>query len=175
MTDPLHRPQATVPQRLVIVGAVARNGAIGGNNQLLWRLPEDLRRFKQLTLGHPIVMGRRTFESIGRPLPGRRNIVITRSMQWQAEGVDVVHSLDEALALVPGAPVVDVIGGAEIWAMALPRADVLELTEIDHDFEGDTHFPDWPRDDFVETARSSHTSPQGWAYHFVTYRRRPAG
>jgi dihydrofolate reductase len=161
--------------KIVIVGALARNGAIGGNNQLLWRLPEDLRRFKQLTMGHPIVMGRRTYDSIGRALPGRRNIVVTRDRAWRADGVDVVHSLDDALALAAGAPVVDVIGGAEVWAQALPLADVLELTEIDRDFEGDTYFPPWRREDFQETARSAHTAAEGWTYHFVTYERvRPA-
>lgn len=164
--SPSHRP------RLVIVGALARNGAIGRDNQLLWRLPDDLKRFKQLTLGHPIVMGRKTHESIGRPLPGRRNIVVTRDRAWQADGVEVVHGFDAALALAGDVPQVDVIGGAQIWALALPRVDVLELTEIDHDFDGDAFFPPWPRQDFDETARSTHTSPEGWSYDFVTYERR---
>jgi dihydrofolate reductase len=157
--------------RLVIVGALARNGAIGRDNQLLWRLPEDLKRFKQLTLGHPIVMGRKTFESIGRPLPGRRNIVVTRDRTWHADGVEVVHGFDDALALAGDVPEVDIIGGAEIWALALPRADVLELTEIEHDFDGDAFFPPWPRQQFRETARSTHTADAGWTYHFVTYER----
>jgi dihydrofolate reductase len=157
--------------RLVIVGALARNGAIGRDNQLLWRLPEDLKRFKQLTLGHPIVMGRKTFDSIGRPLPGRRNIVVTRDRAWQADGVETAHSLDDALALAGEVPEVDIIGGAEIWALALPRADVLELTEIEHDFDGDAFFPPWPRQQFRETARSTHTAAAGWTYHFVTYER----
>jgi dihydrofolate reductase len=160
-----HRP------RLVIIGALARNGAIGRDNQLLWRLPEDLKRFKRLTLGHPIVMGRKTFESIGRPLPGRRNIVVTRERGWRAEGVETAHSLDDALALAGDVPEIDVIGGAEIWALALPRADVLQLTEIEHDFEGDAFFPPWPREHFRETARSTHTAPAGWTFHFVTYER----
>jgi dihydrofolate reductase len=163
--SPVSRP------RLVIVGARARNRAIGRDNQLLWRLPEDLKRFKQLTLGHPIVMGRRTFDSIGRALPGRRNIVVTRNGTWQAEGAEAAHSLDEALALAGDVPQVDLIGGAELWAQALPRVDVLELTEIEHDFEGDTFFPPWPREQFRETARSTHTAAAGWTYHFVTYER----
>lgn len=158
---------------LALIAAVARNGAIGRDNALLWRLPEDLKFFKRTTLGCPVVMGRKTFESIGRPLPGRRNVVITRDPTWRAEGVDVVHSLEAALAATstPDTERVFVIGGGEIYAQALPLADEIVLTEIDADFEGDTFFPAWPREAFREHSRETHTAEAGWDYHFVTYRR----
>ena len=156
---------------IALLAAVARNGTIGRDNQLLVRLPEDLKRFKRLTLGHPMIMGRKTYESIGRPLPGRRSIVVTRNTAWQAEGVETAHSLDDALQRVADAPQVFVIGGGEIYAQALPHADVLELTELEQDFEGDTFFPAWPREQFKEVSREMHTAPEGWAYHFVTYQR----
>lgn len=163
--------------KLVLVAAVARNGAIGKDNALLWRLPADLQHFKRVTLGHPIVMGRKTFDSIGRPLPGRRNLVVTRNAAWQHDGVEAFPSLDAALAAAaqgPSTGVVCVIGGGELYAQALPRADELVLTEIDADFEADTFFPAWDRATFDEVARERHTSEAGWAYDFVTYRRRHA-
>ena len=163
--------------KLGLIAAVARNGAIGKDNALLWHLPEDLKFFKRTTLGHPVIMGRKTFESIGRALPGRHNIVITRNAAWRHDGVDVAASLDAALALLADStePLADepfVIGGGEIYAQALPRADVIVLTEVDAEFDGDTFFPAWDRAAFIEAARESHTSPQGWPYHFVTYQRR---
>jgi dihydrofolate reductase len=157
---------------VVFIAAVARNGAIGRDNQLLVHLPEDLKRFKRLTLGSPIVMGRKTFDSIGRPLPGRRNIVITRNDGWRAEGVDVAHSLDDALALVPDAPQVFVLGGGEIFAQAWDRADRLELTELHRDYPGDAFFPA-SRAGFAEAAREPHVTDDGLHYDFVTYRRLP--
>src|SRR5262245_2097342 len=129
---------------LVLIAAVARNGVIGRDNDLVWRDRYDLQRFKQLTLGQVLVMGRRTYESIGRPLPGRTTIVITRRSGWTAPGVMVAHSFDEALKVAedvsPGQDVY-VAGGGEIYRVALPLADRLELTEIDADLDGDTHFP----------------------------------
>lgn len=164
--------------KLVLVAAVARNGAIGKDNALLWRLPADLQHFKRVTLGHPIVMGRKTFDSIGRPLPGRRNLVVTRNPAWRHEGVESFASLDAALAAAAEAQPADrpicVIGGGELYAQALPRADELILTEVDADFDADTFFPAWDRSAFDEVERESHTSDAGWAYHFVTYRRRKA-
>ncbi len=157
--------------QLSLIAAVARNGAIGKDNALLWRLPEDLKFFKRTTLGCPVLMGRKTFESIGRALPGRRNVVITRNADWSHEGVDVAHSLDEALALVAQAPKVFVIGGGELYAQALAQTDELVLTEVDADFDGDTFFPTWDRSSFTETARESHQAEAGWAYHVVTYQR----
>jgi dihydrofolate reductase len=158
---------------LSLIAAVARNGAIGKDNTLLWRLPEDLKFFKRTTLGCPVLMGRKTFESIGRPLPGRRNIVITRNTTWRHDGVEVAHSLDDALARVATEVRVFVIGGGELYAQALPRADELILTEVDADFEGDTFFPPWERTAFAEQSRETHQSEAGWAYHFVVYRRAP--
>ncbi|HEX5371128.1 MAG TPA: dihydrofolate reductase [Aquabacterium sp.] len=159
---------------LILIAAVARNGAIGKDNALLWRLPEDLKFFKRTTLGCPVLMGRKTFESIGRPLPGRRNIVITRNTAWQHEGVDVAHSLDDALAQVGPQDRIFVIGGGELYAQALPRADELILTEVDADFEGDTFFPPWDRQAYVEHSRETHQADAGWAYHFVIYKRKKA-
>ena len=156
---------------LSLIAAVARNGAIGKDNALLWRLPEDLKFFKRTTLGCPVIMGRKTWDSIGRPLPGRRNIVITRNPAWQAEGAEVFHDLDSALAATENAEKVFVIGGGELYSQALPKADELILTEVDAAFTGDTFFPDWNRDDFTEISRESHTADLGWAYHFVIRQR----
>lgn len=161
--------------KLSLIAAVARNGAIGRDNALLWHLPGDLPRFKQLTMGSPLIMGRKTYDSIGRPLPGRRNIVITRNADWSVPGVEVARSLDEALALVADAPQAFVMGGGQIYTQALPHADELVLTEVDQDVpDADTFFPDWPRAEFEETAREARlvTEPQPLAFAYVTYRRR---
>jgi dihydrofolate reductase len=154
-----------------LVAAIARNGGIGRGGQLLVRLPEDLRHFKRVTLGSPIVMGRKTWDSIGRPLPGRRNIVITRDAAWKAEGADRAGSLESALAMASPAAKVYVIGGAEIYRLALPLADELVLTEIDADYDADTFFPAWPRAAFRETTRDTHRSPEGFDFHIVTYQK----
>ncbi|MCW7537636.1 dihydrofolate reductase [Aquabacterium sp. A7-Y] len=159
---------------LSLIAAVARNGVIGRDNSLIWHLPEDLQHFKRVTLGCPVLMGRKTFESIGRPLPGRRNVVLTRDVHWTAPGVEEAPSLPAALELLKHATKVFVIGGAHLYAEALPLADELILTEIDADFEGDTHFPDWDRQAFEEVSRETHRSREGWDYHFVTYHRKKA-
>ena len=125
-----------------IIVAVAENGVIGDRNALLWHISEDLRRFKTLTSGHPVVMGRKTYESLGRPLPNRRNVVISRQ-ETQIAGCEVVHSLDEALGLFSADEEVFIIGGAQIYAAALPIADRFYLTRVGHSYEGDTRFPDW--------------------------------
>ncbi|HJS33178.1 MAG TPA: dihydrofolate reductase, partial [Alphaproteobacteria bacterium] len=133
---------------VTIVAALARNRIIGNQNRLPWRLPDDLSRFKRLTLGKPVIMGRKTFESIGRPLAERRNIVLTRAPSWAADGVVVARSLSEALALAAAWGAADetmVIGGAQIYAQALPLAHRLELTEIELDLEGDARFPEFDR------------------------------
>ena len=127
--------------RLTLIIARARNGVIGKDNAMPWRIPGEQAYFKRVTMGHPIIMGRRTWESIGRPLPGRRNIVVTRNPAFAAPGAEVVDSLEAALARCADAPEVFVIGGAELYRLALPRADRLLITEIDHDFEGDTLSP----------------------------------
>jgi dihydrofolate reductase len=159
---------------LSLIAAVARNGAIGKDNDLLVRLPQDLQRFKRITMGSPIVMGRKTWESIGRPLPGRRSIVLTRNPQWRADGAEPAASLDTALALAAPAPKVFVIGGAELYAAALPLADELLLTELDADFDADAWFPPWDRAAFSVSAAEAHVSAAGLPYRFVTYTRRAA-
>ena len=156
---------------LCLIAAVARNGTIGKNNQLLVHLPGDLPRFKKLTLGCPVIMGRKTWDSIGRPLPRRRNIVITRNAAWQGVGAEGAASLAEALASVENEPRVFVIGGAQIYAQALPLADELALTEIDADFDGDAFFPHWDRTAYRQTAGEDMNGPQGLRYRFSNYKR----
>ena len=151
---------------------MAKNRTIGLDNTLPWRIPADMQHFKRLTMGHHLIMGRKTFESIGRPLPGRRNIVITRNAEWAATGAERADSFESAMALAGDAERVCVIGGAEIYALALPHAHELQLTEIDADFEGDAFFPDWPREAFACEASETHTTPQGLIYRYVNYRRR---
>jgi dihydrofolate reductase len=161
--------------RISLVAAVARGGVIGRDGALPWRLPEDARRFRELTTGHAVVMGRRTWDSLPdrfRPLPGRRNVVVTRNPDWSADGAERAGSLEEALRLVDGAEQVFVIGGGELYAQAFARADELLLTEIEADVEGDTWFPAWDRDEFEEVSREHHTSETGILFAFVTYVRR---
>ena len=159
--------------RLCLIAALAANGVIGKDNALPWRLPADLKRFKALTMGHAIVMGRKTYESIGRPLPGRRNLVITRNRAYSAPGCDVVHALDAALAACDGATGIFIIGGAELYRESLPGAYSLELTEIHAEFEGDAFFPEFNRGEWRETAREIHAGEPGIAfrYDFVRYER----
>jgi dihydrofolate reductase len=159
------------PPRLTLIAAVARNGIIGRANQLPWRLPEDLKHFKALTLGHPIIMGRKTWESLPGKLPGRPHIVVTRNPSYIAEGATIAASLPAAIAAAGAIDEVFVIGGAELYAQALTCADRLQLTEIDADFEGDTCFPDWNRKQWRETARERHQTATGLRYAFVTCER----
>jgi dihydrofolate reductase len=152
---------------VVIVAAVARNGVIGVDGGLPWHIPEDMARFKRLTMGHALVMGRATFESIGRPLPGRTNIVLTRRPGWSSDGVQVAGSLEEALAIADSLRLdAFVAGGAEVYRQALLVADRMELTEVDATPVGDTWFPtvDWSQ--WVETFREPHPG-----FSFVTYER----
>lgn len=158
-----------------LVAIVARDGGIGHRGGLLVRLPEDLRRFKQITLGTPIVMGRKTWQAIGRALPGRRNIVISRDRQLRLEGAETAASLADAIALAGDVAVVHVIGGAEIYALALPLADELQLTEIDADFPADTFFPAWDPKRFALTAHERHETADGLRYSFATYKKLPEG
>ena len=155
---------------------MAANRVIGRDGGLPWRLSDDLRRFKAITMGRPILMGRRTFESLGRPLPGRENIVITRDRGWSAPGCRVVHSLDEALAAAGDAAEVMVIGGAEIYRLAWPRLDRLELTEVHADVEGDTRLEGFDAAEWREVAREHHPADErhALAFSFVTLERRPA-
>jgi dihydrofolate reductase len=153
---------------IVLVVAAARNGVIGKDGVIPWRLPEDLKRFKALTLGQTVVMGRKTWDSLppkNRPLPGRRNVVVTRDAHWQAQGAERA-TLEMALA---GGDVF-VIGGAEIYRAALPRAGRIELTEVQGDFDGDAHFT-FDRAQWREVAREDHVNADGLAYSFVTLQR----
>lgn len=158
---------------LTLIAAVARNGVIGIDQRLPWQLPADLRRFKALTLGHSVIMGRKTWESLPasfRPLPGRRNIVVTRDPSYRAAGATVVHSLAAAITAAEGGEAF-IIGGAQLYAAALPLADHLQLTEIDAIFEGDSQFPAVDRDQWLETMRETHHDDAGFDYAFVSYRR----
>ncbi len=139
-----------------LVVAVARNGIIGRDNTLPWRLPSDLAHFKRVTMGHPVVMGRRTYESIGRPLPGRKNIVVTRNRDFHAPGCTVVSSLDEAWRAADGADEVSVIGGTTLFEETLPIADTIHLTEVEADVEGDTYFPPLDRAQWDEREVERH-------------------
>jgi dihydrofolate reductase len=160
---------------LALIAAVAQNGVIGVDNRLPWRLPDDMRRFRALTTGHSIIMGRKTWESIGRPLPDRQNIVVTRQRDFQAPGATVVASLDAALAAVIMPEPVFVIGGEALYRSALPVAVLLYLTEIERDFHGDARFPPFERAEWREIAREARepASGEGFAYHFATYERAP--
>ncbi|TML68545.1 MAG: dihydrofolate reductase [Actinobacteria bacterium] len=160
---------------IALVAAIARGGVIGRDNTIPWRLPEDVAYFKALTTGHPVVMGRRTWCSLPdrfRPLPDRRNVVVTRNPAWHGEGAERAASLGEALQLLGGEARVFVIGGAELYAAALPVADQLLLTEIDADVEGDTFFPPFDRAAFDEVSRERHVSADGTPFSFVVYARR---
>ena len=140
---------------IALVVAVARNGVIGRDNGLAWHLSSDLKRFKALTMGKPMLMGRRTWASIGRPLPGRRTLVLTRDRGFHAEGAEIVHDWEAAVAAA-AAPELMVVGGAEIYALALPHADRLHLTEVEAEPEGDVRFPAFDRAAFRETFREAH-------------------
>lgn len=155
--------------RIHIVAAVASNGIIGAQGRLPWRLPQDLQHFRRLTLGHPVIMGRRTWESLGKALPERENIVVTRRRGYEAPGAAVASSLDAALALCAGEPIAFVIGGSELYAAALPLAAGLVLTEIHREFEGDARFPNFDRAKWRETQRESHTAADGMRFDFVLY------
>ncbi|CAN7337511.1 dihydrofolate reductase [Acidovorax sp. Leaf78] len=158
---------------LHLIYARAANGVIGKDNALPWHLPEDMAHFKQLTQGCPVVMGRKTWDSLPprfRPLPGRTNIVVTRQGDWQADGARRAGSLQEALAQCTAGQTVWVIGGAQLYAEALPLADRLEVTEIDRDFEGDAYAP-VVGDEWVVLERSEHVSTNGLPFSFVSYVR----
>jgi dihydrofolate reductase len=158
-----------IEPRVYLVAAVAANGVIGRNGQLPWHLPEDLKHFKRLTLGHPVIMGRRTWESLGRPLPGRDNIVVTRRAGYDAPGAAVAASLEAALALCAGESVAFVIGGQQLFAESLPVAAGLAMTEIHRDYEGDTWFPPYDRSRWRESQREHHTASDGTQFDFVLY------
>jgi dihydrofolate reductase len=160
---------------IALIAAVARNGAIGLGNQLIFREAADQKHFRESTMGHPVLMGRKTWDSLPprfRPLPGRRNVVLSRDIHAQLAGAEVAHDLDQALQLLQDSPRVFVVGGAQLYALALPRAQLLVLTELDTDLDADTFFPSWNRAEFVELSSESATTAAGLRYRFVTYRRR---
>lgn len=163
---------APAPHPVAIIAAIAANGVIGAGNGLPWRIPADLRRFRALTMDHAIIMGRRTWQSLPHALPGRQNIVVTRDPGLRAKGALLATSLDEALASVERPGPAFVIGGAQIYALALPQATRLYLTEIGAAYEGDTRFPPFERDAWREVAREEHRShSDGPDFAFVTYDR----
>lgn len=161
-------------QSISIIAAVAGNRVIGRGGSLPWHLPDDLKHFRQLTLGHAVIMGRKTFESIGKPLPERSNIVVTRSHEWNHPGCRTAASLGAAMEALAPAETAFVIGGAEIYALALPMAGRLCLTEIERDFAGDTFFPGFNRSEWREESRERRVleGGDGFPYAFVEYRRR---
>lgn len=157
---------------LTIIVATDQQGGIGFKNTLPWKLPEDLAHFKRITTGHPIIMGRKTFDSIGRPLPNRRNIVITHNTQWKHEGLESAPSVEAALAMLDGADGF-VIGGAQIYKQSLAMADRLIITEIGGTYDCDAFFPAIDREEWGETAREAHVSAtSGLPYAFVTLERK---
>lgn len=158
--------------RIYLVAAVAANGVIGREGRLPWRLPEDLRHFKRITLGHPIIMGRKTWESLPGALPERENIVVTRTPGYEAPGAAIASSLETALALCAGEPVAFVIGGSQLFAESLPLAAGLVMTEIHRDYDGDTWFPPFDRSQWQATQRESHVAADGTAFDFVLYEPR---
>ena len=159
---------------LALIAAVAANGVIGDGNRLPWRLPEDLKHFRALTTGHAVIMGRKTWESLPGPLPGRQNIVVTRDARYAAPGAETAPTLSAALALVRLPPPAFCIGGGELYRAALPLAAMLFLTEIDRDFDGDVTFPLFDPEAWPETRREAHRGegPDTLGYSFVTRERR---
>lgn len=157
--------------QLSIIVAVANHNVIGINNTLPWHLPEDLKRFKALTMGHHIIMGRKTYESLGRLLPGRKTIIVTRNPNYLVEGAIVVNSLEAALTASGADDEAFLIGGAELYQIGLAVAEKLYVTEIHADFEGDAFLPEFDLDQWQEVARERHQTESGLAYSYATYQR----
>jgi len=160
--------------KLSLIAAVSRNNVIGKDNKMPWHLPADLQFFKTTTMGKPIIMGRKTWESLGRILPGRRHIVVTRNKGYTAEGVEIVHSTDAALKQASNVDEAIIIGGAHLYEEMLPHTDRLYLTEIDAEFEGDTFFPEWDKDRWKMVSSDVHSADEKnpFPYRFVVYERR---
>ncbi len=159
---------------LSLIVAMAQNRTIGVNNTLPWRCPEDMKHFKALTMGHHMIMGRKTFDSIGKPLPGRTTVVVTRNSDLEIEGCQIAHSLHAAIAACAGDDEIFIVGGAELYRQAIALVDTLYITEVQKDVDGDAHFPEFDREAWQETSRvvAEQTTPQPLNFHFVTYRRK---
>jgi len=159
---------------VTIIAAIGRNRALGKNNDLIWHLPADLRRFKKVTRGHHIIMGRKTYESLGKPLPNRTNIIVSRNPDYKAEGCVVVSSLDEALKTAKADPNPYVLGGAEIYKQALSIADFMDLTLVHADFEADAFFPDFSLENWKEIGRQDFEKDEEnpYDYSFVQYKKK---
>jgi dihydrofolate reductase len=159
-----------------LIVAMAQNGVIGRGNALPWHLPEDLKRFKALTMGKPVLMGRKTFESIGRPLPGRDNIVLTRDADWRADGVTVVRSVEQALRKAGDSAEIVAIGGAEVYRLLMPFARCIYLTHVHADIPGDTYFPGFDPTQWVDAECTTRSADEKHAYAltFVTLERKNA-
>ena len=162
---------------IILIAAVARNRAIGKDNQLLWQIPEDMAHFKSLTAGHAVLMGRKTWESLParfRPLPGRRNIVVSRQQDYSAAGAELADSLENGLKLASTAEKLFIIGGAEIYTQAMPLADRLEITEVDLMPEADAWFPEIPAVDWDLSQKNTPLASGNTGFSFLTYLRRKA-
>ena len=160
---------------LTAIAAVAQNGIIGKDNDLIWHLPDDLKHFKKLTKGHTIIMGRKTWESIGaKPLPKRRHIIVTRNAEYQAVGAEVTTSISDAIALIENDDQPFIVGGAEIYRLAMPFVKRLELTYVHNDFDGDTHFPEFDKNEWEVTSEVRHEADEKheWPFTFVRLDRR---
>jgi dihydrofolate reductase len=158
--------------KLSTIVAIANNRVIGINNTLPWHLPEDLKRFRALTMGHHIIMGRKTYDSLGRLLPGRTTVIVTRNPDYKVEGALTANSLADAIALCKNDDEAFLIGGAELYQDGLRHSDKLYITEIDLDVAGDAHFPDFDSSQWQEIAREAHVSEQGLKFNYVTYQRK---
>ncbi|OIQ97003.1 dihydrofolate reductase [mine drainage metagenome] len=171
-------PKSKIPNpkssSLSLIVAMAHNQTIGINNTLPWRCPEDLKHFKALTMGHHMIMGRKTFDSIGKPLPGRTTVVVTRNANLQIEGCQIAHSLTAAIAACAGDEEIFIVGGAELYRQAITLVDTLYITEVQQEVVGDAHFPEFDKGAWRETSRvvNSQMTPQPLDFHFVTYRRK---
>ncbi len=157
---------------LSIIVATAKNRVIGVNNTLPWHLPEDLKRFRALTTGHHIIMGRKTYDSLGRLLPGRTTVIVTRNQAYKVEGAIVVHSLEDAIAACGDDQEVFLIGGAELYQDGLKLANKLYITEIDAEYEGDAFFPEFDLSEWNVEAAESYISANGLSFRYLTYQRK---
>ena len=159
---------------ITIIAAASENNVLGKNNDLIWRIPEDLMRFKKLTTGHAVIMGRKTFESMSKALPNRRNIIITRNKKFFAENTEICYSIKEALSLVENDPQPFIIGGGEIYLQSMEFANIIELTRVHHDFDGDTFFPEIPNRkwELILKEKISSMTPESLSWSYLRYKRK---